>query len=150
MLTPGHDEALEAVKAKDFDPGRTVVLEGSEAARLPTGTPEGPVAGNLTNDGPNTVVVGVDAPRAGYLILADAYYPGWEATIDGQPTALLRADWVVRSVQVPAGHHQIEFRFRPNSLVVGGVISGVAWVIAIAAIVIGIARDQRRKKANKY
>jgi hypothetical protein len=148
-IAPSHDAALETIKAKDFDPGRTVVLEAAEAAGLPTGAPVGPVAGNLANDGPNTVVVDVDAPGPGYLILADAYYPGWDSTLDGKTTSLLRADWVFRAVQVSSGHHQVEFRFRPRSLVVGGGISAVAWITAIMAIAVGVVRDVRRKNAKK-
>jgi hypothetical protein len=144
-VTANHDAALDAITKKDFDPGRTVVLEASEAVGLAAGTPSGPVGANLTGDAPNTVAMSIDAPAAGYLVLADPYYPGWQALVDGHAAPLLRADWVFRAVAVGAGHHQIEFRFRPLSLIVGGIISGLAWIAAISAIAAGVVQDVRRR-----
>lgn len=130
IAVPSHAAALTAIKAKGFDPGREVVLEGVPSS---TGTPLAkPIAAPFVVDGPNSVIVRVNAPRAGFVVLADPYYPGWQATVDGKATSVLRADWVFRAVAVPAGTHQVAFRFRPRSLIVGGIISGVAWLAALA------------------
>lgn len=148
IATPGHDAALEAIKAKDFDPARTVVLEGGEASGLPAGAPAGPITASFTNDGPNSIAVTVDAPAAGYLVLADPYYPGWQATIDGRATPLLHGDWVFRAVQIPSGRHDVEFKFRPVSLLVGGVVSGLAWLLAIITIALAVVVDLRRRSRS--
>ena len=58
------------------------------------------------------VKIEVDAPTDGYLILTDTFYPGWQATLDGQKTQILPALHAFRSVQVPSGKHTLEFNYR--------------------------------------
>lgn len=62
---------------------------------------------------PGRIVIGVDAPEDGALVLNDLYYPGWVAEVDGEPSPVLRADVLFRAVQVPAGSHVVELRFEP-------------------------------------
>jgi uncharacterized membrane protein YfhO len=53
---------------------------------------------------------------AGVVVLNDVYYPGWIAEVDGKRKEILRADTLFRAVEVPAGRHQVVFRFAPLSL----------------------------------
>jgi uncharacterized membrane protein YfhO len=54
--------------------------------------------------------------QAGLAVFSDIYYAkGWTATIDGQPVPIMKADYVLRAIRVPAGEHNIEFHFRPAS-----------------------------------
>ena len=64
----------------------------------------------------NNVTVTVDAAQPGLLVLHDMYYPGWVARVDGTPTPIVRANLLFRGVEVPAGHHTVEFSFQPFSL----------------------------------
>jgi uncharacterized membrane protein YfhO len=50
------------------------------------------------------------------LVLADNWYPGWQATLDGKPIDIVRADAAIRGVALPAGSHRIEMRYRPARL----------------------------------
>ena len=71
----------------------------------------------------------------GQEALSEIYYPdGWHVTIDGQPAELARADYILRTMYVPAGQHTIEMRFDPTSL---HVTEGIAYG-ALALLVIGI------------
>ena len=82
------------------------------------------------------VVVEVDAGSEGYLVLTDAHYPGWQATLDGQEVPILRADVLFRAVRVPAGAHTVEFRYRPRTFQVGMAISALTllgMVVILAA-----------------
>ncbi|MBV9078467.1 MAG: YfhO family protein [Methylobacteriaceae bacterium] len=63
----------------------------------------------------NAVSLDVDTDRSGVVVLHDIYYPGWEARVDGKPVTILKANLLFRGVEVGAGHHRIEFRFRPLS-----------------------------------
>ena len=53
---------------------------------------------------------------AGVLVLSDNWYPGWQATLDGKPIDVLRADTAIRAVAVPAGPHRIEMRYHPPGM----------------------------------
>jgi hypothetical protein len=64
----------------------------------------------------NSVTVDVETDRAGVMVLHDIFYPGWEATVDGQPRPILRANLLFRGVEVGPGSHRVDFRFRPLSV----------------------------------
>jgi len=64
----------------------------------------------------NGVALDVETDHAGLLVLHDIYYPGWEATVDGEPRPILRANLLFRGVEVGPGRHRVEFRFRPLSM----------------------------------
>ena len=83
----------------------------------------------LDSSSPNRVSVGVDTPEEGYVVLADTWYPGWRATLDDQPVEIIRADYLFRAVQVPAGMHKIEFVYRPVSFQIGLAVSVIAWLL---------------------
>ena len=59
----------------------------------------------------------------GFVLLNENYYPGWEARLDGKPTPILRSDGIFRVLRVPAGDHQLEFRFRPRYFALGATVS---------------------------
>ena len=80
-------------------------------------------------------------PAPALLVLSETYYPGWQATLDGQPVPLLRADYVLRAVPVPAGEHTVELIFRPLTFTVGAIISAIT-IIALAVILI-MTRPQK-------
>lgn len=88
-----------------------------------------PLAGQavIIDSGANRVNIEVDAEQGGWLLLADTYYPGWQAEIDGVAADVKPAYGVFRAVQVPAGTHQVEFVYRPLSFAIGLASSFLAW-----------------------
>ncbi|MCG7391362.1 YfhO family protein [Microvirga sp. ACRRW] len=64
----------------------------------------------------NSVTLDVESAEHGVLVLHDIYYPGWEASVDGERRPVLRANLLFRGVEVPAGKHRVEFAFRPLSI----------------------------------
>jgi uncharacterized membrane protein YfhO len=84
------------------------------AAALPAKVSEGTV--RSLSYSPNRAHLGVSCPDACYLVLSDMYYPGWKATIDGKSAPIYLTDAMMRGIVVPAGEHQIEFAFHPQSL----------------------------------
>lgn len=131
------DEAIALMQAPAFDPAREVVLVGAEGAgRLDAGSvsdqPVSLSACRLVTYESERVVVDADLPQAGYLVLADAYYPGWTARVDGEPVTIERADVMFRAVPVPAGTHRVEFRYEPASVTIGAAISIGAWGLLAA------------------
>jgi len=65
----------------------------------------------------------ITTPRDAILVFSDSYYPGWVADIDGVGTPLYRANVTQRAVVVPAGEHQVRFRFRPVTVIAGSCVS---------------------------
>lgn len=93
---------------------------------------------SLTDSG-NTVTIRAASPFDGYLILADTYYPGWQASVDGTPTPIEVANTAFRAVKLAAGDHTIEFRYEPASVKIGALITVVCGVI----VLIGLAATRR-------
>ena len=91
----------------------------------------------------NDVTIDVDSPAPAFLRLADLWYPDWVATVDGQPVSILRADYLLRAVPVPAGHHRVEFRFQSKAVSVGLALSVVGLVIALALLLAGVGLRRR-------
>lgn len=82
-----------------------------------------------------TIAVATDVP--GYLVLTDTWFPGWRARLDGRDVPILRADHAFRAVPLPAGEHRVEFVYRPTSLWIGLVVTGIA---APAVLVLALWR----------
>ncbi len=147
-------EAVATMQDDRFDPSQTVVLLGASLGPVHSS----PVTRHLslithhlshntqyairnTQYAPEHISMEVTADSAGYLVLTDAWYPGWTATVDGEPVEILRADVAFRAVRIGVGTHRVEFRYEPQTVWVGMVIGVVAWVIG--AIVTGISRTRR-------
>jgi hypothetical protein len=127
----GPEAALEAVFAADFDPDQMVVLEGAPPADLPSHATGGSAEVVAQGD-PNRVEISVETRGGGWLVLSDAFYPGWQARVDGERTSIYPADSLLRAVWVPAGEHHVEFVYRPASFWIGAGVSAVAWVLLAA------------------
>jgi hypothetical protein len=72
----------------------------------------------------------------GFAVFSEIYYPkGWTATIDGKEVPILRADYVLRALEIPAGKHEIEFRFEPKPYVIGNKITmASSWILLLVVL----------------
>ncbi|MBL8799290.1 MAG: YfhO family protein [Planctomycetia bacterium] len=119
---PDRSHVLDALKKTDFR--RRVLLEdwnGQTASPVEPQTV--PATARLTDYRPNQVTVEVESPAPGWLVLADVWFPGWTATVDGQPVQIHRANYVFRAVAIPEGSHRVVFEFVPRSYRIGQWIS---------------------------
>jgi hypothetical protein len=119
-----------------FDPERMVLLDGIEEGAVDAGgeaTSGGGAA--IIEETPERIRMQVDAPRDGYLVLADAFAPGWRAEIGGAPTPILRANGLFRTVRVPAGRHLVEMTYLPQSVMAGFAISGLSALLGITWLI---------------
>lgn len=114
--------AVSLMQAADFNPRETAVLLG-QGAPPPALQAAESAAIQITEYVPERVVVAVDAPQAGLLVLSDAHYPGWEAQLDGQPSPIYQADVLFRAIMLPAGQHEVIFEFKPQSYGYGRILS---------------------------
>lgn len=126
---PGPEAALARLVAPDFDPRATALVEGDAPAGFAAG--EGGAAGEArieTYEARRVIVRGTTS-RPGLLVLTDSWDPGWDATRDGEPVAILPTDALFRGVYVPAGEFAVEFRYRPAAFRWGMVLSVLAAVL---------------------
>lgn len=71
----------------------------------------------------------------GLAVFSEIYYPGWKATIDGEPVDVVRVNYILRALEIPAGNHTIEFTFSPKAYTVGNKITSVAsWLIVVVVL----------------
>jgi hypothetical protein len=134
----GDKDGVEALlRDPQFDPSTTAVVEGV-VPELEAQAPPGEEV-RFVVDSPSRIVVSVDAPSAGLLVLADSYYPGWRAWLDDSEVSVLATNLTSRGVHVPAGRHRVTFEYRPVSVRLGIVLSLVALIVTITLLVIGRA-----------
>ncbi len=128
------DDAVTLARLADpgFDPAQTLLLAAGEARSGGAG------AASLVSYTPERIVIAVQAEAPAYVLVADAWYPGWQAVLDAgapagqaaqaaQALPVERADLLLRAVPVPAGQHTLTLTFRPASLRWG------AWITLAAA-----------------
>ncbi len=120
--------SLARLSSAEFDPEKSVVLAEEPAGVKPS--PEAaPGEATITSYLPKDIVLKTKSTAAGVLLLNDRWSPDWQVTVDGQPSPLLRANFIMRGVALPAGEHTVEFRFNPPH--------GTLWV-SLSAIAAGL------------
>ena len=124
----------------DFDPRQVALVDPDTAAKI-TLPPEGGTtnvtanAASIIQRSPTRLVVETNADKTSLLVLSEMFYPGWKATVDGDQIELLRVNYNLRGVQVPAGKHLVEIGYWPESLTKGAVIS-LTTALCLLAILI--------------
>jgi len=126
----------------DLD-GGGVPRSADSAAPPPSGEPaaDAPVGyrpAKIRSHRPNEVVIDVAGDTPGWLVLTDVWFPGWECTVDGRAVEVQCANYTFRAVAVPAGDHQVVFRYRPPTYLRGQQISA-ATGLGVLVILIGSA-----------
>jgi len=127
-INTNDDATLAKLASPSFDPAQTVLVAGS--------VPEKPAAGNqnsgtvaIVSYEPTRLSLHAKAQAPSVLLLNDHFDPLWQVSVDGKPAVLLRCNYVMQGVQVPAGDHEIALRFVPpvNSMLVslGAIILGL-------------------------
>jgi hypothetical protein len=109
-----HDEALLARAEPDPSP---------ESVR------------RLAEPDPQTIVLGANLDRPGFVLVADTFYPGWTATVDDVPTAIHPANLLFRAVALPAGKHTIVMKYESPWLRIGGGLTLIGLLLAAALLV---------------
>lgn len=125
------DAVLPALLDAQFDPHRQAVLE-TDPQIPPAPRSHGSV--QVETAQAQFLRLQVDCASAGLVIVADTFYPGWEARIDGAAVPIWRANYAQRAVAVPAGQHTVEFNFAPRSYRLGAWITLSTLVLACAGL----------------
>lgn len=133
------DAQLDRMAQPDFDPATLAV---APELLPPLGPP--PAQADPTpvvRYSANAVTIEAEAAAPALLVLADTYYDGWEARIDGEPARILRINYALRGVVLPPGRHTITFIYRPWPFMAGGLLS----LTSLAALLVAGARHTARR-----
>ena len=101
---------------------------------------EDTASAEITEYTANRVTATVESTRGGRVVLTDLAYPGWEVSVDGQAAESVRVEGMYRGVDVPAGSHQVAWVYRPMSVILGAVLSGVSLLLCVGACLVGRRR----------
>jgi hypothetical protein len=141
------EQAIALMRQPQFEPAGKLVRvagAGEPVGRVTLGQNSPRDQATITAYTPERVEIQVKLESPGWLVLTDTYYPGWQATIDGQPVDILQVDLLFRAVAAPAGEHTVVFEFKPASFRQGALVTG----LALLATVAGLAVMSRRSVKN--
>ncbi len=133
--------AINIMRSTDFDVRNSAVLITSEVLPVESQPQDTNTVGGyveIESYSPERVSLISNAAKDGLLVLTDSYYPGWEASVDGQNVPIQRANGQFRGVFVPAGQHEVVFDLDPQSYNYGRAISLVGLAVILILMVIWI------------
>ena len=142
------NEELDALA--DFDPLSTAVTDQRfkqtlQGATLLQTSPQARIT--LNSYAPNHLVYETVNPHDGVALFSEIYYPhGWQVTIDGQPTTLARANYVLRALYLQAGKHTVEMCFDPQSLHTTEGIAYAATGLLFVGFLLALGLGMRHKR----
>jgi hypothetical protein len=115
-------QAIEAMTAPSFAPSQVVLLHKTRADK-PVPLPTTPILNEshvtILSYEPHAISFQAEMDQPGYVVLSDTWYPGWQASLDGQPVPIERANLAFRAIYVPRGSHTLHLAYRPASYVWG-------------------------------
>jgi hypothetical protein len=140
-IAPDRSAALTRALEPGFDHRRDVVLEESPGTGS-SGEAE-PREATVLSYEPTRIEIEARAARPGLLVASEIWYPGWEATVDGRPAPVLRADGLTRAIPVPAGAHRVVMTYRPTHWTLALVLTFVSLVLVLVSSILALLRQRQ-------
>jgi len=132
--------AWRALEANPLEARLQLSPEIGQVKGLPTrrdsasiANPVRELAARLVERRNNALSFTLEAPRAGWFVINEAYFPGWLAWVDGSPTPLYRVDGWIRGLPISQGSHRIEIRYRPTGWLILASVASLLW-LALGAL----------------
>ncbi|MCO6450072.1 MAG: YfhO family protein [Caldilineales bacterium] len=127
VFSPDDAQTLTAMKDPNFDPATTLLLASGDPVQGGEGSAE------IVSYAPERIEMQIEAQSPGTLLIAEAWYPGWQAELDGEPIPVQRVDLLLQAVNVPVGRHELTLAFHPSTLRWGAILSLLTLVILVLA-----------------
>ena len=145
VVVKDRREILTRLSEPDFDYRRIAVLEKTPE---PLPEPDSLPAGSITivQRQPEKMMLHGELKRATLLMISEIFYPDWRATIDGRPAEILRADYCLRALALPAGTHTVILYYDRQLLNIGLFIS-IVTLLAVSAILFIFPRFRNKGSA---
>ena len=138
LVTPEQEElgiirTGKLPSGQSWEPLQTALVEAPTGINSGTGATPG--SAEVTRHEPNRVEVKTVSTVPAILVLSENHYPGWRAYVDGGAVDILRVDYNLRGVKLPAGSHLVKFVYQPKSVLIGLIVSllTLAWLLLWAA-----------------
>ena len=131
-----HNEAVADAKFRDLL--KPVTKAASDSASIAT----------LTAYEPNRLSYDVRSPKGGVVVFSEIFYPGWTATVDGQPVQIGRVNYVLRAITVAAGEHKVELAFFPHSLDVTETVAYASFGLLLLLIIVAMVTAMRKERKS--
>ena len=106
----------------------------------------GDPAPTVVDRSPNSIKIDVQTSCAGLLVLSDQYYPGWQASVNGEDAHIYATDVTLRGVEVPAGHSVVEFSYNPRSFRLGILVFLLAVGTILVVAIVTLYRSSRARR----
>jgi len=117
---------------KEYPLHQRVLVETFDAPTVMQAAAPGPTSAvdsvRFVRDDPGRVELEATLERPGFVVISNAYYRGWKATVDGKEAPILRANRAMQAVPAPSGSHKVVLTYSCRSTMVGGVFSVVSWL----------------------
>ena len=97
-------------------------------------------------ENPGNLFYESESVENGLAVFSEVYYKTWKAFIDGEEVPVLRANYILRAIEIPAGKHQIEFRCKDELLVKTQIVSIVSSIVIILVIILLLVFHIKLKK----
>jgi hypothetical protein len=123
---PSVDQALSIIRSPSWRPAESAALEAPPSVvPAPGGTGTVRVLAYRLN----SIDLRATASSPALLASSEVHYPGWRAFVDGREVPIYFCNVAFRGILVPTGTHQIRFRFVPSTVIAGGIMSALAWLV---------------------
>ena len=104
------------------------------------------VSVNLIAYEPNELKYDVKSAKGGVLVFSEIYYPGWTATVDGQPVDVGRVNYVLRALQLKPGNHLVVLQFMPKSVDTTETIAYIAYGVLLLVILLVVYLEWKKRR----
>jgi uncharacterized membrane protein YfhO len=138
-ITIGRTESdiFRELNSLSFNPATTAILENQLPKEI--FEPDSTATVTITDYKSRNIAIRTSNTVQSLLVLSEVYYPaGWRAYIDGVETEIHKTNYILRSIVVPAGAHDVVFKFEPMFYELGWTLSNTAWGVSILCVGIGL------------
>ncbi|MCC6841119.1 MAG: hypothetical protein IT230_13260 [Flavobacteriales bacterium] len=140
------DEEITALGT--IDPKRTALVDARYFGEVAGAAKPDPAAkASLFEYRTNALTYKVNSANGGVVVFSEIWYgPDWKAEIDGKPAPYVRADYVLRAMQVPAGEHTVRFYIESKPYQVGGTVASIGSFVLLALVLLALGVEWKRSR----
>lgn len=147
QVITNDDTVLEQLATPSFDPSQTVMVSDElPATAVAAGTNQTAGTVDIASYKSKDIVLKCNASSGSVLLLCSHYDPDWHVWVDGRPEQVLRCNYIMRGVWVPAGAHTVEFKFQPPYKLLYVTLFGIGTALLLLTVVLVASRGNGKKE----